>query len=431
MKQIKQLVITLLIFAQFTSCLSLGGYLESRYVKIADNVLPSVVEIIAIGLDGDVEQKWLDFFQDQEDFKNEDRNTGVGSGVIVESLDNDYYIITNNHVVGNLTEVSVLLYNDKIVEGTVLGVDNRFDIAVIKITSTEKLEIANLDLSGNIKVGQFVAALGNPMSYVQTISMGIISNIGRFGGPKENLSNYIQTDAAINHGNSGGPLVNMKQEVIGINTWISSPSSGNVGLGFAMPIENIYPSFRSIVDYGKVSVGWAGISSYGLPNSDFYLDKSGAFINQVVLHSPAYLLGLKAGDIITKINNNYISSSDELFLNISLLKPTEIANLVILRGDNEISLSLVLGESEDNVLEVSKNIFPGFVLGSSEDIVSIIQILPKSVGLASGFLKGDTINSLNGKKIKNIEDFYMLLNKGKNMLIISREDNELELELIY
>lgn len=422
----------LALIAFLSSCTTSGGYLESRYMDISKNVLPSVVEIISIGIDEDISNNnWQDFFQDQEDFQSDKMNTGVGSGVIIESDDNIYYILTNKHVVGNLEKVSVLLYNNEMISGDVIGSDDRFDIAVIKIKSETNFPVAKLYAGSNLKVGQFVAALGSPMSYVQSISMGIISNHGRFGGPKQNLSNYIQTDAAINHGNSGGPLVNMKGEVIGINTWISSPTSGNIGLGFAMPIENIYPSYRSIVDNGEVKIGWVGVSSYGIPDTEFYTDKNGAFINQIVVDSPAYRIGIKPGDIIIKVNNKDITSSAELFLNISLLQPEDSAKIFLDRLSNNLNFSLILGEAGDNVLETSKKVFPGFILAERDDKIVILQVLPKSIGLSSGFLKDDILLSINGKVVNKIEDFYKFLKKDNNILFISRDEKEVELKLYY
>ncbi|MBN2618509.1 MAG: trypsin-like peptidase domain-containing protein [Spirochaetales bacterium] len=414
-----------------SSCISSASYLESRYINIGDKLLPSVVEVVSVGLENVDSDNWKDFFQDQEDLQSDKLNTGVGSGVIIESQDDDYYIITNKHVVGELAKVTIILYDNSIIVGDVIGFDARFDIAVVKIKSEKPLKIARLYRGRNLKVGQFVAAIGSPMSYVQSMSIGIISNLGRFGGPKDNLSNYIQTDAAINHGNSGGPLVNINGEVIGINTWLSSPTSGNVGLGFAMPIENIYPSFRSIVDNGGVKIGWVGVSSYGFPQGDYYSQYKGAFLNQVVIDSPAYISGIRAGDIIISINNKVINSPEEMFLQISLLQPQAKANIVIIRDGSIIEINLILSESSENVLETSKKVFPGFILGQRDDKIIILQVLPKSIGLLSGFIQNDIINSVNGRIITDITQFYSSIIKGENSIIISRDGNELELKLIY
>ncbi len=424
-------LIYITIFFILNSCYTTSSYLESRYIKVADEVLPSVVEIISIGLDDESKNRWFDFFQDQEDFKYDKLNTGIGSGVIFEKNDDHYYIITNAHVVGVLSEVSVLLANDLVLTGDVIGIDSRFDIAVIKIFCELELKVAKLNLSGRLHVGQFVAVLGSPMSYVQSISMGIISYIGRFGGPKENLSNYIQTDAAINHGNSGGPLVNMKGEIIGINTWISSPSSGNVGLGFAMPIENLYNSIRTIVDIGEVLVGWAGISSYRIPDTSYYADKSGAFINQVVIDSPAYNIGLKPGDIIVSLNGERIRNSSELLLGISLLQPSSIADFEIERGSDLLTITLIMGKSLDNVLETSKKLFPGIVLIQDNNQLFVNQVLPKSKGLAAGILTNDVIKKVNDVEVFTIESFYTLLKKSINKILIIRDNKDIELELEY
>lgn len=432
MKIVNKFIILTVYMSIMTSCLTFGGFLESRYIKIAHQTLPAVVEVISIGLEGENSiNNWQDFFQDQEDFQSDQMNTGVGSGVIVECKDNNYYILTNKHVVGDLDKVSILFHDNKLLTGEVIGSDDRFDIAVVVVETEYNYPTAKLSKGGNTKVGQFVAALGSPMSYVQSISMGIISNYGRFGGPKDNLSNYIQTDAAINHGNSGGPLVNMKGEVIGINTWISSPTSGNIGLGFAMPIENVYPSYRSIVDEGIIKIGWLGVSSYGIPDSEFYIDKKGAFVNQVVIESPAYKSGIRPGDIITSINSHKINSSEELFLYISLLQPEDLAELSIIRHSDIMDFSISLGKTTDNVLETSKKVFPGFILAKRDDNIVILQVLPKSIGLTSSFYKEDVILSINETELKNIEDFYQLLQYGQNNIVVIREEEELVLELFY
>ncbi len=430
MKKITNSLIILLLMI-LTSCISTQSQLEKSYISLSRNVLPSVVEIISVGINSESNDKWKDFFHDQEDFKKEDLNTGVGSGVISHKDGNKYFIITNRHVVGDLEKVSVLLYNNDLLDGDVIGYDDRFDLAVVVIESELNLKVAKLSKSGSLQVGQFVAALGSPMSYVQSVSMGIISNLGRFGGPKENLSNYIQTDAAINHGNSGGPLVNMRGEVIGINTWISSPTSGNIGLGFAMPIENIYPSFISIVETGKVRIGWLGVSTYGIPDTQQYKGYKGAFVNQVVIDSPAYNIGIKPGDLIIKVNDYEIRNSEDMFLRISLLKPDDIAKISIIRYSDNLEFSVYLGESNSNVLETSKNVFPGFVLVEKDSRLNILQILPKSAGLIAGFKKGDIIKKVNGFSVTFIDQFYSNIKKGSNLVTIERESKDLEIELNY
>lgn len=426
--RIKTIILSLFL----TSCLSMGGYLETKYVDIAESVLPSVVEVIAIGLKEDSSDTWFDYFQDQEENRREKFDTsGIGSGVIVESDNNDYFIITNNHVVGDLDEVIIILNDKSKFTGTVVGIDVRFDLAVIRITSDKALPVAKINHNNDLKVGQFVGVLGSPMGYVQSISMGVISNIGRYGGPKGNVSNFIQTDASINQGNSGGPLVNLRGEVIGINTWISSPSGGSVGLGFAVPILNIYPSFRSIVDNGEIKKSWIGISTGQIPRTEYYENIKGAFVYQVVLDSPAYKMNLMPGDVIVGLNNNRVNSPQDLILMLSLLKPSDKIQLTVERAGNNIVANLTLDEADDDVLETSKKVTPGLILREDENGVILLEVLSKSVGQASGFQKNDRILKLNNRDINKIHNLYEEIKKGLNKVLITREEKELELEFNY
>lgn len=432
MRKLKKVLLFILLLPLLTSCINMGSYLESRYVTLSEEVLPSVVEVIAIGLKEEEKNGWYDFFKDQEENRRDKYDSsGIGSGVIVENRGNNYYIITNNHVVGDLEKVSIFLKDKTLFTGDVIGRDKRFDLAVIKINTDKSLPVAKINFKNNLKVGQFVAALGSPMGYVQSISAGVISNIGRFGGPEGNISNFIQTDASINQGNSGGPLVNLKGEVIAINTWIASPSGGSVGLGFAIPINNIYPSFKNIVDSGKIEKSWVGISTGQVPVSEFYKDSDGGFIYQVVDNSPAYVSGLKPGDIIIKVNNKSIESSQELILLLSLLKPGDNVDLTVKRDRDELIKNLTLERAGEDVLAVSKSVSPGFILFESDENISLLEVLSKSKGQASGFRKGDIINSINGKKINKIHDLYKEIKKGLNKIVITREDQEIELELNY
>lgn len=429
--KIKKIIIYIAIFL-LSSCMSSMSNLERSYIKIAEQVLPSVVEVITIGVEEDKENRWYDFFKDQEENRRDDfESSGLGSGVIIESKNNDYFIITNSHVIGDSKEVTIVTNNQVSYKGIVIGSDERFDLSVVKINSDEKLPVAELKITNDVKVGQFVAALGAPMGYSQSVSMGIVSHKGRYGGPKNNISSFIQTDASINQGNSGGPLVNTKGEVVGINTWISSPSGGSVGLGFAVPLENIYPSVRSIIDTGSIKKSWIGISTGQVPNSSYYSNKKGSFIYQVVYNSPAYINDLKPGDIITEANNKIINSSQDLILELSLLKPGESVLLKINRDSNDFVIDITLTETEENILEISKKIIPGFLLKEEEASIKLLQVLSKSLAQTAGFKKDDIVRKINNIDINTTQDVYNSLKKGKNKVIISRDEEELELELNY
>jgi len=431
-KRAIQLVILQFLLVFLFSCTTNPFSLERQYISLSKKVLPSVVEVISVGMKDSTGEQWFDFFQDKEENnRNDFESSGIGSGFIAESDGDNYYIITNKHVIGELEKVSILTSDNVIYSGEVLGVDTRFDFAVIKIISSTHLPVVKLNISNRLKIGQFVAAIGNPMGYTQSVSMGIISHLGRFGGPKDNLSDYIQTDAAINQGNSGGPLVDLKGNVIGINTWISSPSGGNTGLGFSIPIKNVYSSFRALIDQGEIHNSWFGISTGLIPGVPFYANSRGAFVYQVVDDSPAYIGGVRPGDIIKSSSGELIDSAQELILLISTIQSGDTFNLDIERDHEEFTLNIVLGESMDDPLSVSKKVKPGFILIENDTSLIIFEILAKSVAEVAGFMKNDIINSVNGKTVIHIEEFYRELNNGINNIIITRENTQLDLELNY
>lgn len=429
MKKILNIIIVCFFFI---SCRSMDNYLASSYVRVYKSVIPSVVEILAVGVEEELNNNWYDSFNDSEENIDElKKYNGIGSGFIYESQGDNYYIVTNKHVVGDLSKVQVILYDKSWIIGDVVGFDERFDLAVVKIVSDKKLRALKCNLNKDIKEGEFIAVIGSPMGYSKSISMGIISNYGRYGGPDNNISNYIQTDAAINQGNSGGPMVNLNGEVIGLNTWILAPSGGSIGLGFAVPIININNSIRSIIDTGVVNIPWLGIVSNEIPkNFDDYRDQRGAFISQVVKDSPAYS-SLKPGDIIKSVNSQKVESYQDLILIISLLSPNDEIAIKLIRDNKPIAINLVLESNQEYAIKLSKDLFPGITISSKEDELYILNVLPKSVGQQSGLKQGDIIKNLNGQNIIKEDQFYSNLKMGINLIIVSRDDKEFELELDY
>ncbi len=259
---------------------------------------------------------------------NKDRNrtfhqSGLGSGIIVQHTGNRYYVLTNNHVVKDATDISVKLNDQRVFKARTVGTDPHKDVALVSFDSEASIPVAELGDSNSVQVGDIVLAMGNPFGYESTVTMGIVSALGRHG-PQEDVAtytDYIQTDAAINQGNSGGALVNIKGQVIGMNTWIAAPTGGNIGLGFAIPINNARQPIQDFIAKGKVDYGWLGAQIADIQDNETYpgfaadlkLDGvKGAFILETYKGSPADRAGVLPGDYITRVDNTEITNAAEL-----------------------------------------------------------------------------------------------------------------------
>ncbi len=403
-------------------------------------VLPSVVTIDVIEMrktknigDG---FPWFFFGQPQgekqkdDSGENEYKAEGMGSGVIVRKTGKTYYALTNQHVIGNATEISVMLHNDDKATGKLIGADKRKDVALISFEYDKELPVAKLGDSDTVQVGDLCYAVGAPMGYVSTVTSGIISAVGRSGGPNQsNINDFIQTDAAINQGNSGGPLVNIYGEVIGINTWIVSSSGGSQGLAFSIPINNLKKAIDDFISSGTIKYGWLGVQlsdvnddfkkALGLKNFD------GAFAAQVFLDSPADKGGIMPGDFITEINGRKIKAVDELVRIIGDLQAGETAEFNLTRVGKEVSLKVKIEERNEKTVADSSKLWPGFTpvpideqvikkleLDRNQTGVAVSSVQQKTPAAVLSLRPGDIITKVNGKEIKNIESFYAELNKN-------------------
>jgi serine protease Do len=281
---------------------------------------------------------------------------GIGSGVIIRS---DGYILTNNHVVEGADTLEVLLADERVVEGKIVGTDPKTDLAVIKIDE-DNLQAANLGDSTKMQVGDWVLAIGAPFGLEQTVTAGIISAKNRVRAMIDNGDGYedfLQTDASINPGNSGGPLVNLRGDVIGINTAIASRSGGDDGVGFAVPSRIAKPIADSIIRFGKVKRGLLGARVGNVPKE--LLDPNskqnlrGAYIDGVVDDQPAARAGLQPGDVVTAINGSPIRSGTQLRNTVATTLPGETIVMDVVRGDESLQLTLQLGELTDELLAQS------------------------------------------------------------------------------
>lgn len=341
--------------------LAVATDLSQAFRQVAKSIRPSVVSIsstkrIAASqpriqrfdvpegfggfLDDDILERFFEFQMPDGALEQQ----GRGSGVIVSE---DGYILTNYHVAGEADEVNVTLSDGRQFRAKIVGGDKATDIAVLKIDANN-LKPAKLGKSANLEVGEWVLAMGSPFGLDQTVTAGIISATGRANVGITDYEDFIQTDAAINPGNSGGPLVNLRGEVVGINTAIASRSGGYMGVGFAIPSEMAGRVMHSIIDKGFVTRGWLGAMiqdlSEELAESFKFESTEGVLIGDVVAESPAANAGLKSGDIVTKYNGQAVETANELRNAVAATAPDTDATLEIFRDGERKTLKVRIAQ---------------------------------------------------------------------------------------
>jgi Do/DeqQ family serine protease len=328
----------------------------TTYADVLEPVQKSVVSIYSTKIVKEtirINPFFRQFFPDLQDQQRESKEEGLGSGVLVSA---DGYILTNNHVVEGADQIKVTLSDDRDFIGRVIGTDPKTDIAVVKITPDEALPFVTLADSAKLRVGDVVFAVGNPLGIGETVTMGIVSAKGRRLGILEASSgyeDYIQTDAAINMGNSGGALVDAKGRLVGINSAIYSPTRTNIGIGFAVPINLAAAVMNSLIETGTVTRGSLGVSADNLtPDVAESLGLSkearGVVVNDVYAHSAAERGGLKPLDAILAINDHPVTSRDDLRFTIAQMAPGSRVKLKIFRDGHERTLDLTLDKLEEH-----------------------------------------------------------------------------------
>ncbi|MDR1932092.1 MAG: Do family serine endopeptidase [Spirochaetales bacterium] len=414
--------------------------LQNSFRSISEKVRPSVVTINVSSVrkqgQGEKNLPWFYYFFGRPDEGNsperEFRNNGLGSGVILKRDGSVYYVLTNNHVVGKADEINIHLLDGRQFKTTLVGKDDRKDLAVISFESAEDIPVAILGDSNSLHVGDWVLAVGSPFGLESTVTAGIVSALGRRGGPEGNISDFIQTDASINQGNSGGALVNLAGDLVGINTWITSPTGGSIGLGFAIPINNVKRAVDELIVQGAVQYGWLGVSISSLssemaPNLKLP-DSRGAFVYHVFKGSPADKGGILPGDFITVLDNQKIGSSDDLVQKIADLAVGYKANFTLIRQGREIkaSVTIMARDTQQTISEQSKNLWPGLTVIpltdairkeleiSTSDGVIIQSVEPRTPGALAGLQSGDLIVEMNGKTIDTVPAFYEQLNDKRS-----------------
>ena len=363
---------------------------------------------------------------------------GIGSGVIINAAEG--HIITNHHVIQSADEIIIGLHNGRELHATVIGSDPQTDIALLKVDAENLIEIKQSN-SDQLRVGDFVVAIGNPFGLGQTVTSGIISALGRSGLGIERLENFIQTDAAINTGNSGGALVNIKGELVGINTAIVAPGGGNIGIGFAIPINMANNLVKQIIQYGEARRGWLGISGYSLTTElakTFGLNhKHGVFISEVSHQSAAQKAGLKAGDIIVSLNKKPIKNMGALRAHIATLGAGYKIQLGIIREGRNKNFSIILlkpkeqKQKSDNNRSALHRGLTGALLQSHPKGIIVNEIKPNSPAYNNGLKVGDIIIGVNKFRVNDLQAFTEILkNKQQTIALnIQRENSHLYLVL--
>jgi len=441
------------VYAETTVNSDLDGAmaLQNTYRKVVSDVLPVVVEIDAVefqSASSPEEGNPFRFFfgpqnEDSPEGENGEevlpqfRSEGLGSGIIVRRDGDTYYVLTNNHVAGNADEITIKLFDERVYEGVIVGSDERKDLALLSFQTEEELAVAVLGDSDDLYVGDFVLAVGNPFGFQSTVTSGIISALGRKQGPEENISDFIQTDASINQGNSGGALVNLRGEVIGVNTWITTPTGGSIGLGFSIPINNARKAIDDIINSGSPEYGWLGVSIINLSDvvtKSLGLESGeGAFISQVFKGSPAQKGGILPGDVITVIDGREIKTSDELLYIVGDTSPGTRVTFGLLRNGDFLTLSVRLEKRDKNdevsklsssslawpgavLLPMTDEIRAGLSIDDSENGVVVYDVYPKTPLQIAGLKSGDLITEINGTSVVDLKDFYRLLDNNDKII---------------
>jgi serine protease Do len=379
------------------------------------------------------------------------RERGLGSGVIISP---DGYILTNNHVVENATDITVQLNDKRQMKGKLIGADPRSDLAVVQIQATG-LTAMKLGDSTKLRVGDIVLAIGNPFGFDETVTMGIVSATGRRNQeitPTGGYADFIQTDAAINPGNSGGALVNARGELVGINTAIYSGTGGNLGIGFAIPVNMARGVMEQILKTGKVSRGYLGIiiqpvnedlaKAFKLPSAE------GALIGDVSPDSPGAKAGLQKGDVVVGLNGQSVSDPEDLRLRVSQMAPGTMVKLDVIRDAQKKQVTATLMELPETVeragagrnnggpapaepalegLQVSAltaDIAQQLNLPAGVRGIVVSNVDPDSKAADAGLQRGDVIQEVNRKPVTSVEQFRTAVRDAGNapiLLLVNRQ----------
>ncbi|ATA22929.1 serine endoprotease [Brenneria goodwinii] len=376
-------------------------------------------------------------FQDSPICQGEDDGDGqssrqqafqaLGAGVIINAEKG--YVVTNNHVVDNADKIQVRLNDGRKYDAKVIGKDPRSDVALVQLQNFKNLTAIQMADSDQLRVGDYTVAIGNPYGLGETATSGIVSALGRSGLNIENYENFIQTDAAINRGNSGGALVNLNGELIGLNTAILAPDGGNIGIGFAIPSNMVKSLVAQIVEFGEVKRGELGITGTEL-NSELAqamkVDaQRGAFVSQVQPKSAAAEAGIKAGDVIVSLNGKAISSFAALRAQVGSLPVGSKLSLGLLRDGKPLTVEVTLQQSSQAQV-ASGNLYSGIEGAELSNTqidgqkgVKVDNVKAGSAAAKIGLKKDDIILGVNQQPVQNLGELRKILDSKPAVLALS------------
>jgi len=356
------------------------------------------------------------------------RRQSAGSGVIVDAAKG--IIMTNHHVIKNSDEVRVSLTDGREFTAEIKGVDPELDIAILHIDAKNLAEV-RLGDSNKLDVGDFVVAIGNPFGLGQTVTTGIVSALGRTGLGIEGYENFIQTDASINPGNSGGALVSLNGELIGINTAIIAPSGGNVGIGFAIPVNMAQASMEQILATGEVKRGQLGVSIQDITPElreafDLKNGQQGVLITGVAEDSEAEEAGIKAGDVITAVDGRATSSGGQLRSQIGIKGVGDKVELSLIREGKAKKLQVGIGKQQSSTIDGQLHpLLEGIRVEPSRDNngLMVVDLEPNSRAAYIGLRPGDLIVGVNRKRVTDFNSFSEALKLSESSILLQISRN--------
>lgn len=441
----------------------------SDFTEVAKKVTPAVVNITTVmtekvsdgfSVPDELRDRMEEFFGrpfgprgrgPSDPFDHRGPRKGQGSGVIITS---DGYILTNNHVIANAREVNVTLPDKREFKGRIIGTDPKTDLAVVKINATDLPAVSWGDAS-RLQVGEYVLAVGNPFGLNSTVTMGIVSAVGRGHMGITQYEDFIQTDAAINPGNSGGALVNTRGELVGINTAIFSQTGGYQGVGFAVSTTMAKPIYESLVKTGKVVRGYLGVGiqdlNQELAKSFSMKESKGALVSDVREGSPAEQAGLKEGDVIVEYHGTLVEDGVALQRLVTRTSAGTVVSLKVIRDGHEREMTVRIGEQPDEtkVAKVERGETDHALSGLAvEDLdqatskelglngkrgVVVTRVAPDSEAEKAGLMPGDVIREINRQPIKSVKDFEKVSadvkREGNVLILVNRRGNSLFLSV--
>ncbi|OCG01437.1 Do family serine endopeptidase [Gilliamella sp. wkB112] len=415
-------------YATFPAITNSNDTEQPSLAPMLETVLPSVVSIKVEGtaqMQNNMPEEFRRFFGYPD---SQSRSfIGQGSGVIIDA--DKGYVVTNNHVIDNADKITVVLNDGHEYKAKLIGKDPQSDIALLKIDDAKKLIAIKLADSDKLRVGDYAVAIGNPFGIGQTVTSGIISALARSGLTMNGFENFIQTDASINQGNSGGALINLNGELVGINTAIIAPSGGNVGIGFAIPSNMVKSLTSQLIEYGEVKRGVLGIKGNELTSDiakAFDLDvQKGAFVSEVMDDSAAKAAGIKSGDVIISIDDKPVNSFAELRAKIATTGAGRTVQLGLIRDGKQLSVDVKLKNSDESTTE-AKSLhvaLDGATLSNGEvkgqKGVLIESIAKNSPASRLSLQEGDLITGVNKERVNTIADLRKIIDSNPSAIALN------------